>query len=101
MRTFIRTAFIITFLMVIFSAVAKILHVQNADTYLLVSLIPSYLSLGYVIYSIFSSKKMQTSSKALWLISIYMLGWPIMLIYVFVADRKWKANQDLRTTSDF
>jgi RsiW-degrading membrane proteinase PrsW (M82 family) len=81
-----------------FSVIAKILNERNADTYLLISLISSYLCFGYTIFSVYSSNKMQTVSKAIWLIGLFMIGWPLMLIYVFIVEGKQKENKDLRTT---
>lgn len=95
---FVKIAFVITFLMVLISAIAKIVHSDNADTYLLMSLIPSYLCFGYVTDSIFTSQKLRPNSKALWVTGLFLVGWPIMLLYVFATNKKRKATKGLRTT---
>ena len=84
--TLIKFIFTASFLIFIFSAIAKILRVENADTYLLTGLIASYLCFGYMLYSLFAAKNMK--SGIFWLIGLFIIGWPVMLIYVFISNKK-------------
>lgn len=87
-RTLIILAFTASFLFTMVAAWFKIIHASYADTLLGIGLLFSYACVGVVLYWIFSSKKMTARIKMSWMLGVFLIGWPLAIIYVLIKPER-------------
>jgi hypothetical protein len=97
-NTLLKAMFTASFLFFFYAVFSKILHVEGADTLLLIGLITSAPCFIYVVYEVLSSQSMKREGKLLWLLGAFMVGWPVMLFYIFIGRKGDTTTNKLRTT---
>jgi hypothetical protein len=97
--TILKAIFTASFLCFLYALMSKILHAEGADTLLLIALITTIPCFIFVLYDVLTSPHIKIESKLLWVIGFFMIGWPIVLFYIFAARKEHKNNRaNLRTT---
>ena len=74
--------FLISFFFVITGAYLKILHFESAETFLIIGVILSLISLITGIYEVARSTKIHSSEKRLWILGFVFLNFLTSIFYL-------------------
>lgn len=97
----IKVRFVAAFLFLIYTATVWFLDGEAANTLLTVALVFSVSCLTFVLYEVVTSHRINRAHKALWVVSLLVFNWPVMLYYVFVRRGEVRDHRedDTQTTS--
>ena len=84
--------FCISFIAFIIGGYFKIMHIGTAYTYLMIGVITGLFCLAFALFEIFSSKRIKTIEKLVWMIGFFTTGWIALLIYVFMGRNEVISN---------
>ncbi len=86
--TILKTSFFIGIVLTLVGAWLKIIRNEGADTWLVLALITSFLFVVTAIYEVSTSKKIDKSEKAIWIVALIFFNGIAGLTYIPVGRKR-------------
>jgi membrane protein CcdC involved in cytochrome C biogenesis len=90
--TIVKASFIVSFLLTLIGAYLKILHSNEAETFLIIGLVASLIFIVTAIYEVRTSKRIDHRQKTLWTIGFILLSGVTGLLYIFIGRKNVAAT---------
>ena len=84
----LKTGFIISLLLILFSSWLKLIHAPGADTWLSISAALVFIFIVTGIYEVLNSKRIDSSEKIMWTLAFLLFSGLTGLVYFLVGRKR-------------
>lgn len=92
LKNTVTLSFVLSFLLSLVGAYLKIIHAENADSFLILGLIATLVFISTAIYEVRTSNRIDHAEKTMWTIAFIFMGGITGLIYFVIGRKRIASN---------